>query len=107
MERVPAAAQETYDPVQASLASRDLERRVRNQAEPAQPGDQRDEELFVVGVVGDVDERGVDGKAWATSGSTASRCPPQRRLRTGGLLAPRDPALGHGPALRPRGRRLC
>src|SRR3989338_4999227 len=106
MERVPAAAQETHDPVQASLASWDLERRVGDQAEPAQPGDERDEEIFVLRVVGDVDEHGVEGKAWTRSGSTAARCHrPQRRLRTRGLLAPRDPTLGHGAALRPRWRR--
>src|SRR3989304_5994679 len=80
MERLPAAAQGTHDPVQASLASWDLERRVRDQAEPAQPGDERDEEIFVLRVVGDVDEHGVEGKAWTRSGSTGARWhrPPRR-----------------------------
>jgi hypothetical protein len=61
MKRIPTLAQKTYDALQTSGTSWNLERRSGNQSKGAEAGDERQIHGFVVTVVGNVDERIVQG----------------------------------------------
>lgn len=56
VERIAATTEEMEDPLQPALTSRDLKGGVRNQRESAQSGQERQKELFVLSVVGKVEE---------------------------------------------------
>jgi len=56
MEGISARRDQLEDAVQPSCRAWDLECRSRAKPEGAEAGDQRDEELLVPGIVGDVDE---------------------------------------------------
>ena len=56
VERIAAASEKTEDPIQPALTSRDLKGCVGDQRESAQSGQEREEQLFVPSVVGNVEE---------------------------------------------------
>jgi len=62
MEGVPASAEEVDDPLEPALTTRDLECGARNQCEAAESGEEREEQLLVLCIVGNVEERGIAGE---------------------------------------------
>ena len=117
VERITTALEQVHDPVEATLTSRNLERGPRNQCEAAESREERQKQLFVLGIVGDVEECGIRQAAPSpTRGPSADRhlreahaqgrevcvCVPATRFEATPL-----PALARGGIRPARARRLC
>jgi hypothetical protein len=83
MERVPAATEEADDPVEATLASWNFERSARDQCEAAQSSQEREKQLFVLCVVGNVEKCGVGATGAVASSLTGDGPPSTRSSRSG------------------------
>ena len=80
VERVPAPAKKTDNPVQPPSASRDFDSRSRNEAEGAEPSDEGKVHRPVTPVVGNVDERVVTSQPRCSASRPASS-----RHQSGGI----------------------
>ena len=76
------------DPIQPALTSRDLKGGVRNQRESAQSGQEREKELFVLSVVGNIEECriGQPTPAWIRRRAAIYRSPPVRGAQSASKL---------------------
>ena len=84
MERVPASVKEVDNPLEPALTTGDLERGARNQCEAAESGEECGEQLLILCIVGNVEERGIAGEPpRSPSRLPAPRCPSTRSSCSG------------------------
>src|SRR5260370_7812030 len=92
VEGIPARRDQFEDAIKPPCGTRDLERGPRAEPEGAETSDQRDEQLFVVMVVRDVEKGVLRGVSLRDRSGSARRSPP----RSGPLLRLSLVVTAHG-----------